>query len=163
MSQAILPVSPLSVAMTSTAERPGGIPGATSTNVDWSDLVSRHGELAGAAGRADRSALDPSGMGDRILQAVDGMRQDYRRMVGDAHRLLQPGPATTGLSPSDGNVISHEAATAGNSDPHATAIDEIREMLMVQLDMGRLMVHEQLVSSTAGRSNRSLDTLLRGQ
>ncbi|MEZ5824759.1 MAG: hypothetical protein R3C97_08480 [Geminicoccaceae bacterium] len=162
MSESILPVPPLGAATSPTIARLSPSTGESGSVVSWSDLVTRQNTLAGPAG-ARTGALDPAHMGERILQAVEGMRQDYRRMVGDAHRVLQPGPANTEMVPSKENVISHEVATARDADPHATAIDEIREMLSIQLDMGRLMVHEQLVSSTAGRGNRSLDTLLRGQ
>ncbi|MCB1969079.1 MAG: hypothetical protein H6851_01475 [Geminicoccaceae bacterium] len=166
MTQSIAPVAALTVTMPAATGTAGSIGSAgdigRGTVISWNELVERHSAMAGPAGNRGVS-FDPATLGDRILASVQGMREDYQRMVGDAQNMLKPGPAEGALTASSENVISHEVATSQAIDPHATAIDEIRGMLAMQLDMGRLMVHEQLMSSTAGRGNRSLDTLLRGQ
>lgn len=160
MSEAIAGVSRVGQGMVNNQQIESGP--AKIEQTEFTEFVANLGQEARPDSiRADSADIDT--LANRILSSVEDMRSDYQRLIGESQRMLEPGPAESQLHKASEATITNEPTPHQIADPHLTAADEIREMLAIQLDFGRLMVHEQLVSSTAGRSNQSLDTLLRGQ
>lgn len=166
MTNAVAAIEPILAAVTPLQDAATTL-GATTesgvtTRLSLSDLLQH--QSARLESTSSSRSSDPAMIADRILESIDSMRKDYQQLLGKAEQMLESGPASNPLAVGGpATIVRDGAAGQGPVEPHQVAAAEIREMLAVQLDMGRLMVHEQLVSSTAGKSNQNLDTLLRGQ
>jgi hypothetical protein len=160
LSEGIVAVSQVSVG-TKLAERVE----QASSNVrmtSFADLVNTHQRML-AAGPKGGTSLATDTLADQILSSVEQMSKDYHRLMDKTEKMLEPGPAEARLGPSSSTTISNDAAQMAKPETPLDAVEATRDILAMQFDIGRLMVHEQLVSSAAGRSNQNLDTLLRGQ
>lgn len=109
-----------------------------------------------------RAALaDPSKLAEKVMESLESMRADYTSLMGQAEARLEPGPAALSSNPADGPAVS--TGPQALADRMASAQQEIKELMWLQLNIGKVLVQEQLMSKVAGRSTQNIDTLLRGQ
>lgn len=141
-----------------------------------------------AADALARILANPSSLGDHILANVEGMHQTFNEFSTELEsRLVPPGAEGMSLSgsvaksDSAGGVYSNldftTEASPGPASQMPAAADgkgnvipgyegwqnEMRELLWVQYNVGRILVHEEMMSKAAGKSTQNLDMLLRGQ
>ena len=132
---------------------------------------------------------NPTTLGGHILANVEGMHQTFNEFSTDIESRLSP-DGVEGMSLGGGSQ-SHDtggitsnievAASTGPGPaaevPSAQSSDgkdaptteyggwqnEMQDLLWVQYNVGRILVHEEMMSKAAGKSTQNLDMLLRGQ
>lgn len=131
-----------------------------------------------------RILANPSSLGDHILANVEGMHQTFNEFSAQIEGQLAPagteGMSLGGQSGSDEGGISSQLdpdagmlpgpAESGGLQNQSDRVDspagwqgEMQDLLWVQYNVGRILVHEEMMSKAAGKSTQNLDMLLRGQ
>lgn len=135
-----------------------------------------------------RMLANPTTLGDHILANVEGMHQTFKDFSAQIEDQLTP-PGAEGMSlgadsadrPDNGGVFADLANSAESVPGPASQMpasedgkgivpngydgwqSEMQELLWVQYNVGKILVHEEMMSKAAGKSTQNLDMLLRGQ
>ena len=158
----VLAIAPIGTTVPKPADavQPGAARGLSGTSREVVEIFELGLQQQSSAAGLRASLADPNRLADKVLSSLENIRSDYTSLLGQAEARLQPGPATAGQAAAPAGAEPGDGALA---DRMVAAQLEIKELMWLQLNIGRVMVQEELMSKVAGRSTTNVDMLLRGQ